>query len=62
MRQSRIVEGMADLNDEIDAALDAGGDEENIQRVTVVDDDPERARRIADALALDSDEAPPTTN
>jgi len=53
---------MADLNDEIAAALDAGGDEEHVQRVTVVDDDPERARRIADALALDSDEAPPTTN
>ena len=30
--------------------------------VSIVDDDPERAQRIAEALALDSDEAPPSTN
>jgi hypothetical protein len=47
--------------DEVDAALDAGGDEEHVQRVTIVDDDPERAKRIAQALAIDADEAPPTT-
>jgi len=53
---------MSEHDDEVAAALDPGGDEENIQRVTIVDDDPERAARIADALAIDSDEAPPTTN
>jgi hypothetical protein len=53
---------MSDYDDEVAAALDAGGDEENVQRVTIVDDDPERAKRIAEALALDSDEAPPATS
>jgi hypothetical protein len=53
---------MSERNDEVDAALDAGGDEEHVQRVTIVDDDPERASRIAEALAIDADEAPPTTN
>ncbi len=52
---------MTEPSDQVDAALDAGGDEEHVQRVTIVDDDPERAKRIAAALALDSDEAPPTT-
>jgi hypothetical protein len=54
--------GMSERDDEVDAALDAGGDEEHVQRVTIIDDDPERAQRIADALALDADEAPPTTS
>jgi hypothetical protein len=58
----RRVDPMSDYDDEVAAALEAGGDEENVQRVTIVDDDPERAKRIAEALALDSDEAPPATS
>lgn len=54
--------GMSEPIDEVAAALDPGGDEEHIQRVAIIDDDPERAKRIAQALAIDSDEAPPTTN
>ena len=50
------------LADQVAAALDAGGDEEHVQRVGIVDDDPERAKRIAAALALDADEAPPVTS
>jgi hypothetical protein len=53
---------MTEFDDQVAAALDAGGDEENTVRVTIVDDDPERAKRIAEALALDSDEAPPATS
>lgn len=50
------------LADQVAAALDAGGDEEHTQRVEIVDDDPERAKRIAAALALDADEAPPVSS
>jgi hypothetical protein len=41
---------------------DQPGDEENAGRVNVTDDDPERARRVAAALAIDSDEAPPVAD
>jgi hypothetical protein len=43
---------MSEPIDEVAAALDPGGDEEHIQRVAIIDDDPERAKRIAQALAL----------
>jgi hypothetical protein len=60
--EGRMVNDMTEPNDQVDAALNAGGDGEHIQRVTIIDDDPERAQRIANALALDADEAPPTIN
>lgn len=63
MSYPAIVGAMSEPTEQeqVDAALNAGA-EENFQRVTIVDEDPERAKRIAEALALDSDEGAPTTN
>jgi hypothetical protein len=41
-------------------AVTAADDDDVNAGVTVTDDDPERARRIAEALAVDSDEAAPS--
>jgi hypothetical protein len=40
--------------------VEAADDDDVNAGVTISDDDPERARRIAQALAIDSDEAAPT--
>jgi hypothetical protein len=50
---------MTEPTEDAPAVDDGPGDEENAGRVTISDEDPNRASRIAAAMAVDSDEAPP---